>query len=182
MKKISILVIEDNRLLRDGIAAIIKKQPDMHVDATFGNGENIVLMLDKHRPNLVLLDLGLRNQNSLQIVKLSKNHFPKVKIIVMDLIPLQDDVFKFVEAGVSGFILKDASISDFLKTIRSVFQGQQILPAHLTESLFTQIVEHTINELKPSAILESTRMTKREKQVIELIANGSANKEIAQKL
>ena len=182
MKKISILVIEDNRLLRDGIAAIIKKQPDMHVDATFGNGENIVLMLDKHRPNLVLLDLGLRNQNSLQIVKLSKNHFPKVKIIVMDLIPLQDDVFKFVEAGVSGFILKDASISDFLKTIRSVFQGQQILPAHLTESLFTQIVEHTINELKPSAILESTRMTKREKQVIELIAFGATNKEIAQKL
>ena len=182
MKKISILIIEDNRLLRDGIASILKKQPDMRVVATFGNGENVLLMMDKHKPNVVLLDLGLQNQNSLQIVKLSKKHFPEIKIIVMDLIALQADVFEFVQAGVSGFILKDASIADFLKTIRSVYQGLQVLPPNLTGSLFSQIVEHAINESKPSAIVESTRMTKREKQVIALIADGSTNKEIAQNL
>jgi DNA-binding NarL/FixJ family response regulator len=182
MKKILILVIEDNRLLRDGIASILKKQSDMHVVATFGNGENILLMMGKLKPNLVLLDLGLRNQNSLQIVKLSKEHFPGTKIIVMDLIPLQTDVFEFVQAGVSGFILKDASIAEFVKTIRSVHQGTQVLPPHLTGSLFSQIVEHAINGSKPSEIIESVRMTKREKQVIELIADGATNKEIAQKL
>lgn len=182
MKKISILIIEDNRLLRDGLASILKKQPDMHVVATVGNGENILLIIDKVKPHIVLLDLGLRNQNSLQIVKLSKKHFPGTKIIVMDLIPLQADVFEFVEAGVAGFILKDASITEFLKTIRSVYQGAQILPQHLTGSLFSQIVEHAINGSKPSAIVESTRMTKREKQVIALIADGASNKEIALKL
>jgi DNA-binding NarL/FixJ family response regulator len=182
MKKIAILVIEDNRLLRDGIASILKKQSDMHVVATFGNGENILLMMGKFKPNLVLLDLGLRNQNSMQVVKLIKKHFHETKIIVMDLIPLQTDVFEFVQAGVAGFILKDASIAEFLKTIRSVYQGAQILPPHLTGSLFSQIVEHAINGSKPSAIVESVRMTKREKQVIELIADGSTNKEIAQKL
>jgi two-component system NarL family response regulator len=182
MKKISILVIEDNRLLRDGIAAILKKQPDMHVVATVGNGENILVMMDKLKPNIVLLDLGLRNQNSLQIVKLTKQDFPETKIIVMDLIALQADVFEFVQAGVSGFILKDASIADFLKTIRSVYQGLQVLPPNLTGSLFSQIVENAINESKPSAIVESTRMTEREKQVIALIADGSTNKEIAQNL
>src|SRR5664279_2234548 len=182
MKKISILVIEDNRLLRDGIAAILKKQPDMHVVATVGNGENILVMMDKFKPNIVLLDLGLRNQNSLQIVKLTKQDFPETKIIVMDLIPLQADVFEFVQTGVSGFILKDASIADFLKTIRSVYQGLHILPPNLTGSLFSQIVENAINESKPSAIVESTRLTKREKQVIALIADGSTNKEIAQNL
>ena len=182
MKKIAILVIEDNRLLRDGITALLKKQPDMHVVATVGNGENILVMMDKVKPNIVLLDLGLRNQNSLQIVKLTKQDFPETKIIVMDLIALQADVFEFVQAGVSGFILKDASIADFLKTIRSVYQGLQVLPPNLTGSLFSQIVEHAINESKPSAIVESTRMTKREKQVIALIADGSTNKEIAQNL
>ena len=144
MKKISILVIEDNRLLREGIAAILKKQPDMHVVATVGNGENILLMIGKIKPNLVLLDLGLRNQNSLQIVKLTKHHFPETKIIVMDLIPLQADVFEFVQAGVSGFILKDASVAEFLKTIRSVYKGAQVLPAHLTGSLFSQIVDYAV--------------------------------------
>jgi DNA-binding NarL/FixJ family response regulator len=100
----------------------------------------------------------------------------------MDLIPLQADVFEFVEAGVSGFILKDASIAEFLNTIRIVYQGNQVLPPHLTGSLFSQIVEHAVNGSKQSAIIESIRMTKRERQVIELISDGSTNKEIAQKL
>ncbi len=182
MKKIQVLLIEDNRLLRNGIASMLKKQPDMHVVATVGNGENILQMLGKHKPNIVLLDLGLRNQNSLQIVKLTKQHFREIKVIAMDLIPLQADVFEFVQAGVSGFILKNATIKDFLKTIRLVFQGTQVLPPHLTGSLFSQIVEHALNEPKSSKLIESIRMTKRERQVIELIAAGSTNKEIAQKL
>ena len=182
MKKIQILLIEDNRLLRDGIASMLKKQSDMHVVATVGNGENILKLIGEHKPHIILLDLGLRSQNSLQIVKLTKQHYPDTKIIVMDLIPLQADIFEFVQAGVSGFILKDANIAEFYKTIREVYQGARILPPHLTGSLFSQIVEHAIHAFKPSAIVESVRMTKRERQVIELISDGFTNKEIAQKL
>lgn len=182
MKKITILLIEDNRLLREGLTAMFKKQDDFKVVDTAGNGENILLMLDKHKPDLMLLDLGLRNQNSLQIVKLAKQNFPDTKIIVMDLIPLQADVYEFVQAGVSGFILKDANVTDFFKTIRSVYQGNKVLPPHLTGTLFTQIIKHAINEFTPSVIDKSVRMTKREKQVIELISDGLTNKEIAQKL
>jgi DNA-binding NarL/FixJ family response regulator len=180
--KIRILLIEDNRLLREGISALLKKQQDMNVVTTVGNGENILALISKLKPNIVLLDLGLRSQNSLQIVKLVKNNYNETKIVVMDLIPLQADVFEFVQAGVSGFMLKDISVTEFLKTIRSVYAGAQVLPPHLTGSLFSQIVEHAINGLKPAAINESVRMTKREKQVIELIADGYTNKEIAQKL
>jgi DNA-binding NarL/FixJ family response regulator len=161
---------------------MLKKQPDMQVVATVGNGENILTTMEKNKPEIVLLDLGLRNQNSLQIVKLTKEHFPETKVIVMDLIPLQADVFEFVQAGVSGFILKDANITDFYNTIRSVYQGVKILPPHLTGSLFSQIVEHAVNGSKPSSIVESVRMTKREKQVIELISEGFTNKEIGQRL
>jgi DNA-binding NarL/FixJ family response regulator len=182
LKKIPILLIEDNRLLREGISALLKKQSDMNVVSTVGNGENILTLIGKLKPSIVLLDLGLRSQNSLEIVKLVKNNFRETKIIVMDLIPSQSDVFEFVQAGVSGFMLKDISVSEFLKTIRSVYQGTQVLPPHLTGSLFSQIVEHAINGFKPSAIVESVRMTKRERQVIELIADGYTNKEIAQKL
>jgi DNA-binding NarL/FixJ family response regulator len=182
MKKIGILLIEDNRLLREGITALLKKQPDMHVVTTVGNGENILEMIGKHKPNIVLLDLGLRSQNSLKIVKLVKQNFQETKIIVMDLIPLQADVFEFVQAGVSGFMLKDISVKEFLKTIRSVYKGTRVLPPNLTGSLFSQIVEHAVSGSKTSIITESIRMTKRERQVIELIADGCTNKEIAQKI
>ncbi|MGA7720400.1 MAG: response regulator [Ignavibacteriaceae bacterium] len=91
-----ILLIEDNRLLRDGIVVIHKKQPDMHVLASVGNGENIMKLMGELKPDIILLDLGLRNQNSLQVVKLVKKKFQEPRIIVMDLIPLQADVFEFV--------------------------------------------------------------------------------------
>jgi DNA-binding NarL/FixJ family response regulator len=182
MKKIRLLLIEDNRLLREGLTTMLKKQQDMNIVETVGDGENILTIMRKSKPELLLLDLGLRNRSSINLVRLVKKNFPDTKVIVMDLIPLQADVFEFVQAGVSGFILKDATVKDFLKTIRSVAKGFQILPPNLTGSLFSQIVEHAVNRSKPSVIIDSVRMTKRERQVIELISEGYTNKEIAQKL
>lgn len=182
MKKIQVLLIEDNRLLREGIASMLKKQSDMHVAATVGDGEHILEIIIKSKPNIVLLDIGLRSQNSMQIVKLIKKKAPQTKIIVMDLIPSQTDVLEYVKAGVEGFILKDANIDDFFKTIRLVNEGNKVLPPNLTGSLFSQIIEHAMNGDKPSNVDKAVRMTKRERQVIELIADGSTNKEIAQKL
>jgi DNA-binding NarL/FixJ family response regulator len=182
IKKIKIILIEDNRLLREGISALLKKQKDMNVVTTVGNGENILALIGKLNPNIVLLDLGLRSQNSLQVVKLVKQNFQQTKIIVMDLVPLQADVFEFVQAGVSGFMLKDISVKEFLKTVRSVYKGTRVLPTNLTGSLFSQIVERAISGSKTSIITESIRMTKRERQVMEMIAEGSTNKEIAQKI
>jgi len=181
-KKIRLLLIEDNRLLREGLAIVLKRQQDIRDVETVGNGENILEIMHKYKPEVVLLDLGLRNRSSLNLVRLVKKNFSAAKIIMMDLIPLQADVFEFVQAGVSGFILKDANIGDFLKTIRSVAKGFQILPPNLTGSLFTQIVEHAVNGKNPSILIDSVRMTKRERQVIELISDGSTNKEIAQEL
>ena len=182
LKKIKILLIEDNRLLRDGISEILKKQSDMQVVATVGNGENILQLVKKQKPNILLVDLGLRNKNSLQLVKLVKKNFNDIKIIVMDFVPLQTDIYEFVKAGVSGFMLKDIDVTEFLITIRSVFQGSNVLPKNLTGSLFSQIVEHAVNGSKKEEIIDSVRMTKRERQVISLIAEGHTNKEIAQKL
>ena len=180
--KIQILLIEDNRLLRDGISALLKKESDMHVVATIGNGENILEMISNLKPNIVIMDLGLSNGNSLNLVKLIRENFQDIKIIIMDFVPLQTDIIEFVQAGVSGFMLKDINVSEFFKTIRSVNEGEKILPQNLTGSLFSQIVEHAINGLKAPVINESVRMTKREKQVIVHIADGCTNKEIAQKL
>jgi len=182
LKEIKILIIEDNRLLREGISAMLKKQPDMRVVATVGNGESILDLMKKVKANIVLLDLGLRDRNSLQIVKLINKNYRDAKVIIMDLIPLEADVFDFVQAGVSGFILKDANVSDFYKTIRSVYKGDRILPPNLTGTLFSQIVDHAIKESNPSVIVDSVRMTKRERQVIELISDGNTNKDIAKKL
>lgn len=184
MKKIRLLLIEDNRLLREGITSLIKKHDDILVVDVLGTNEYILQTIRSFKPNVLLLDLGLRSQNSLQLVKATKINSPETKVIVMDLIPMQADVLEFVRAGVSGFILKDATVDDFLKTIRLVAQGTKVLPSLMTGSLFSQIVEHAVNATRghSSKLMESVRMTKRERQVIELVSDGMTNKEIAQKL
>lgn len=182
MKKISILVIEDNRLLREGITVMISKQRDLKVTAAFSECTKALHCIRGSEPDIVLLDMGLRNQNSLQLVKVLKKEFKNIKVIVMDLVPLQEDILLFVQAGVSGFILKDATVDDFLKTIRSVKDGAKVLPPHLTESLFSQIIEKAVNESNSLKVIDAVKMTKRERQVIELVADGLTNKEIAQSL
>ncbi len=180
MKKIRLLLIEDNRLLRDGILAILKPHKDIVIIAASGNGKNTVAKIKQLKPNVVLLDLGLRSQNSLNIVEMVKHDFLGAKIIIMDLAPVQGDVLQFVQAGANGFILKDASINDFLFTIRTVADGSTVLPPLLVDSLFSQIVENAVKEGN-SRLKEAIRMTKREQEVIGFLGEGMSNKEIAQK-
>ncbi len=91
------------------------------------------------------------------------------------------DIIELVEAGAAGFILKDATIEDFLETIRSVARGMKVLPPLLTGSLFTHVVDHALRQGK-GKLPEAVRMTKREREIIVLIAEGMSNKEIAQRL
>jgi DNA-binding NarL/FixJ family response regulator len=180
--RIRLILIEDNRLLREGINAMLKKEHDINVVAAFDDSENVSKKISELRPNIVLLDLGLANQNSLELVKSLKDENNDIKVIAMDLVPIQEDIMQFVEAGVSGFILKDASITEFTKTIRSVAGGEKVLPPILAGSLFSQIMDYGVNEMGPSKLIQSVRMTKREREIVELIAEGLANKEIAYKL
>ena len=181
MKKIRLLLIEDNRLLRDGILSILKPNNDIIIIAASGDGKNTLLKIKQLKPNVVLLDLGLRSQNSLHVVEIVKKDFPGAKIIVMDLAPVQADILQYVKAGANGFILKDASLNDLLITIRTVADGSTVLPATLVDSLFSQIVDHAVREGK-SKLTNSVRMTTREREVIGLLSEGMSNRVIGQKI
>jgi DNA-binding NarL/FixJ family response regulator len=128
------------------------------------------------------LDLGLEKENSLKHDEaVLRESFPEARIIAMDILPEQDDIVEFVKAGGCGFILKNAPVADYVKTIQAVAGGATILPAVLTKSLFAQIVESVLkngNGVPAHAI----QLTKREREVVDLISEGMSNKEIAQRL
>ncbi len=181
MKKIRLLLIEDNRLLRNGILSIVKSQKDILAIAASGDGKSILFKIKQLKPDVVLLDLGLRSQNSLHVVEIVKRDFPKAKIIVMDLAPVQADILQYVKAGANGFILKDTSLKNFLYTLRAVAEGATVLPPVLADSLFTQIIEYAVKSDK-LRVEDAVKMTKRESEVIMLLGEGKSNKEIAQKI
>ncbi len=181
MPKIRILIIEDNRVLRDGLTLMLNGRPDMRVVGTIGSGNNVLLKASTTKPHVILLDVGLKNLNELSVVESVRKNLPDAKVIGMGLVPTQQDVVEFVSAGASGFILKDASVQEFLRTIQLVVRGEKVLPPSLTDSLFSHVVELALTKRKgPSA--SAVRMTKREREIIVLIADGLSNKEIAQRL
>jgi DNA-binding NarL/FixJ family response regulator len=181
MARIRILIIEDNRVFRDGLSVMLNAQPDMHVVATIGSSNNILLRATQTRPHLILLDIGLKDLNELSVVESVRKNLPEAKVIGMGFVPTQSDIVEFVAAGASGFILKDASVTEFLRTIQSVAKGEKVLPPSLTDSLFSHFVNLALKNNKGKNI-NAVRMTKREREIIVLIADGLSNKEIAQRL
>ena len=106
---------------------------------------------------------------------------PEARVIVMDLIPVPQDIIEFVEAGCSGFLMKDATVEEFISTIRSVARGVRVLPPVLTGTIFSHVARHAARR-DPAAVREAVTMTPREREVVALIGEGLSNKEIAERL
>lgn len=176
---ISVALIEDNRLVREGMTAMLNQTDDFKVVAAGPSGDHA--LLSDARPQVILLDVGLWDDDSLRVAEKVKRESPNSKVIIMDLLPVQEDIVEFVNAGVSGFILKDATFEDLVTTIKSVAEGAHVLPPAMTSSLFSQIAKDAVSRER-SAVMESVRMTAREREVIGLIGEGLSNKEIAVRL
>jgi DNA-binding NarL/FixJ family response regulator len=175
---ITVAIIEDNRLLREGMTDMLNELPDLKVVLAATSLE--ATTLKEMKPRVVLLDVGLQD-NSLRIAKAVQKEMADSRVIVMDLLPAHEEIAEFVHVGVAGFILKDATFDDFVGTIRSVADGARVLPPPMTGTLFTQIARVAVRRGKAAA-LEGVRMTQREHEVIELIGAGMSNKEIAKRL
>lgn len=173
---ITVAIIEDNRLVREGMTDMLNELPDVKVVLAATSCESS--MLKDARPNIVLLDVGLDDRNSLRLAEAVKEEMEDARVIVMDLLPVHEEIAEFVNAGVAGFILKDASFDDFVGTIRTVADGTRVLPPRMTGTLFSQIARAAHARDAKQAI-EAVRMTPREREVIAKIALGQSNKEIA---
>jgi DNA-binding NarL/FixJ family response regulator len=179
--KIRVLLIEDNRFLREGITDVLRTRGKFVVEACAEGFDAAGQLAPTNTPDVVLLDLGLEQEHSLDLMTALRERYPEARVIAMDIIPNQDDIVEFVKAGGAGFILKNAPLEDYVSTIKAVAGGATVLPAMLTKSLFTQIVESALKN-GSTIPLHATRLTKRELEVVDLISEGMSNKEIAQQL
>lgn len=180
--KIRILLIEDNRLLREGIATLLNEQGDFEVVARSEDGDAVRQLQSLGTPpDVVLLDLGLEKMSSLRLMELLRKELPTTEIVALDILPDRVDIIEFVKAGGSGLIMKDARMNDYVETIKAVANGAKVLPPDLTESLFTQVIDIALNggiDLSDDSI----QLTNREREVVEMISIGLSNKEIAERM
>lgn len=176
---IAVALIEDNRLMREGIAALLNGTDECRVVAATGALD--IAELKAAGPEIMLIDVGASNGNSLEMVRTVARELPTARIIMMDLLPHYEEVSAFVNEGVDGFIMKAATLEDMVATIQAVADGQNVLPDELTAVLFDQIASDTVTWDAQQA-RDGVQMTPREKEVIELILEGLSNKRIAKRL
>ena len=178
-KRTQVLVIEDNRLVRDGLAELLNAQPDFTVVGAVESANTA--LLKETKPDVALVDATLGNGDSLRLVASIKKTTPATRVIVMDLLPVREDVIEFIRAGASGFLVKDATVDECVKTIRSVAQGTDVVPPVLAGTLLSHIAE-TAMDHSEAPVFQAVRMTNREREIVGLISEGLSNKDIAQRL
>jgi DNA-binding NarL/FixJ family response regulator len=179
--RISVVLIDDNLVAREGIVALIHSQPGFQVLAASANIEDALRQVQETRPDVVLLNLRREGEDSLTMAGLLHGQAPASRVIVMGLRPVREDVTSLIRAGVSGFIMAGAPFDVFLDTIHLVARGSQFLPDELTASLFGQL-HGPQNRARPKRMLDVLRLTARERAVTDLIVQGMSNKEISERL
>ena len=181
MKTIRFMVIEANRILRDGIAAIINEQPDFLVVTTLSGYRDMVRFARRTKPHVVLLDMGLRRTSALMALSTLVRVVPRARVIGMGLLPSREDIVGFVQAGAAGFILKNADVEDALMTIRAVVRGEVAHLPSLTGSLLNYVADQASRKTG-AALPLGGRMTKREREITMLVGGGADDIEIASRL
>ena len=162
---IRVLCADDHRLMREGIARIVGVQPDMTVVAQASDGEQAVAQFLKYRPDVTLMDLEMPTMTGIQAIQAIRGHHADARIVVLTMYHGDEDIHRAIAAGAMGYLLKDTLPDDLIRVIREVHSGRRAIPPEIAAALEQRASQPTL--------------TFRESQVLELLATGKRNKEIA---
>ncbi|WP_303907946.1 response regulator [Thiohalomonas denitrificans] len=171
-----VLLVEDHAILREGLRALLATEPDLKVTGEAANGREALLQANETKPNLVLMDLSMPGTNGTEAIQDIKKRHPAVKVLVLTIHKTEEYIRASLRAGADGYILKDDSHIELLVAIRSVLNGKTYLSPAICQNLVTQYLSNTALNRAPASW---ETLTRREREVIKLIAEGSRNREIA---
>jgi DNA-binding NarL/FixJ family response regulator len=182
MKVIRVLVVDDQAIVREGFMSIFSFQSDINVIGQACDGFEAVLMAKQHKPDVILLDLNMPNQNGQDSIALLRAVVPEAKIMILTGYGDADRVYQSIKAGAIGYLLKDATGDQLLQATRDVAKGQ----SHIDSSIAIKVIQEF--SMKPASgpasgkINPSLTLTTRESDTLRLLAKGFSNKEIGAKL
>ncbi len=173
---IRILLADDHTVVRDGLRALLEKQPDMIVVAEAADGRDSVRLAEEMTPDVVIMDIAMPNMNGIEATRRIAASCPKTAVVILSMHQDESYVLRSLKAGAKGYLLKDSLRSDVIDAIRSVAQGRSFL----TRKVSRMLQEDYVSQLERRGLDDSyDLLTDREREVLQLIAEGRTNKEVA---
>ena len=174
MKSVRVLLADDHALVRAGLRELLLKLPDVEVVAEAGDGREALALVKSALPNLVLLDITMKGLTGLEAAERIVKDFPGVKVVMLSMHANEEYVLRALRAGVSGYIIKDAAIVELELAIKAVVAGE----TYLSPSISRSVIDNYLNRTggKASSL---EQLTPRQREILQLIAEGQSTKEIA---
>jgi DNA-binding NarL/FixJ family response regulator len=168
---IRLLIVDDHPVVRDGLRATFTGEVDIEVVGEAGNGLQAIEMVAAHEANVVLMDLRMPELDGVRAIRKLRETAPDTRVLVLTTFDTDSDVLPAIEAGATGYLLKDASTEELLRAVRAAHQGQSVLSPSVANRLIGQVRKPQRGTLSP-----------RELEVLRLVAAGATNREAASKL
>ena len=173
---ISIMITDDHSMIREGLKSLLELDDDIKVIAEAVDGRDCLDKLDVYKPDVLLLDINMPNMNGLEVLKELKARKSKVKVLVLTVHNETEYLMKAVDIGINGYVLKDSESAELKKAIRAIMDGETYIQPSLIPALIAKRLERNEDEEKIDSL------TRRELEVLKLLAIGMYNKEVAEKL
>ena len=179
MTKIRIMIADDHPMIRQGIKQILELENDFDVVALACNGDEAVKLVKQHKPDVILMDINMPDTNGIEALQRLKEEEIPAKVLMLTIHDDREYLFKALQMGAEGYVLKDAEPTVLVDAIRNIHKGQSFIQPTMTRELVKEFNRVTLHEKN---IRDENALTERESEVLGLIAEGMLNKEIAQKL
>ena len=173
---ISIMITDDHSMIREGLKSLLELDDDIKVIAEAVDGRDCLDKLDVYKPDVLLLDINMPNMNGLEVLKELKARKSKVKVLVLTVHNETEYLMKAVDIGINGYVLKDSESAELKKAIHAIMDGETYIQPSLIPALNAKRLERNEDEEKIDSL------TRRELEVLKLLAIGMYNKEVAEKL
>lgn len=181
MTKIRILIADDHRVVREGLAAILKSRNDMDVVGEAINGFEVIEKTKALKPDVILMDISMPQMNGVEATRAVRKISPEIGIVVLTMHDDDATIFELVRTGVHGYLLKDADSSEIVKAIQSIYKGESIIHPSIARKILGEF-----SQLGPEQVKKAPRqmynLSGREVDVLRRVAKGKTNKEIASEL
>jgi two-component system response regulator NreC len=176
LRQIRILLADDHAVVRDGLRALLERQPDMAVVAEAGDGRECVQMAENHLPDVVLMDVAMPEMNGIEAARRIIAANPKTGVVMLSMHQDESYVLRSLKAGAKGYLLKDSPREDVLSAVRAASEGRSFLSRKVSRML----QEDYVRQLESRGLEDSYELlTGREREILQLLAEGKANKDVA---